>query len=84
MAARVTVIVPTFNRASLLGECLASILSQDCPDLDVVVADNASEDETLASSPAWVITGSPTYAESETSAGGRTSTRHWATFGPST
>jgi hypothetical protein len=45
---RVTVIIPTFNRAGYLGEALASAASQDFDDLVVVVADNASEDDTRA------------------------------------
>lgn len=44
--ARVTVIIPTFNRASYLEESIASAASQDCADAVVVVADNASEDGT--------------------------------------
>jgi glycosyltransferase involved in cell wall biosynthesis len=46
MTARVTVIVPTFNRSALLRESLASVLAQDQPELAVLVADNASEDDT--------------------------------------
>jgi len=44
--ARVTVIIPTFNRASYLEESITSAASQDCADVVVVVADNASEDGT--------------------------------------
>ena len=43
---RVTVIIPTFNRAAYLEEAIASAASQDCADAVVVVADNASEDGT--------------------------------------
>jgi glycosyltransferase involved in cell wall biosynthesis len=46
--ARVTVIIPTFNRATYLEEAIASAASQDCADAVVVVADNASEDDTRA------------------------------------
>jgi glycosyltransferase involved in cell wall biosynthesis len=46
--ARVTVIIPTFNRAAYLEEAIASATSQDCADALVVVADNASEDDTRA------------------------------------
>lgn len=45
---RVTVIIPTFNRAAYLEEAIASAASQDCADAVVIVADNASEDETRA------------------------------------
>ena len=44
--APVTVAIPTYNRALLLGEALASVLAQDYEPLDVVVVDNASTDET--------------------------------------
>jgi glycosyl transferase family 2 len=46
--ARVTVIIPTFNRAAYLEEAIASAASQDCAEAVVVVADNASEDDTGA------------------------------------
>ena len=44
----VSVIVAAMNTAALLPECLDSILSQDWPRLEVVVADDASTDETLS------------------------------------
>jgi glycosyltransferase involved in cell wall biosynthesis len=44
--ARVSIIVPTFNRVGYLGETIASILQQDYRDFDLVVADNASTDGT--------------------------------------
>jgi glycosyltransferase involved in cell wall biosynthesis len=44
--ARITVIVPTYNRSAYLGDALESVLSQDFGDVRLVVADNASEDET--------------------------------------
>ena len=43
---RVTVAIPTWNRARLLGSCLASVLAQTMPDFEVVVFDNASDDAT--------------------------------------
>jgi glycosyltransferase involved in cell wall biosynthesis len=46
--ARVSVIVPTFNRVGYLRETIASVLSQDRCDLELVVADNASTDATSA------------------------------------
>ncbi len=42
----VTVVVPTRNRARWLRSCLASVLAQTHPRLEVVVADNASTDDT--------------------------------------
>lgn len=42
----VTVAIPTFNRASLLRGCIAAALAQICDNFEVVVSDNASNDET--------------------------------------
>ena len=41
-------ILPTRNGGALLADCLGSILSQDDPDFEVVVSDNASDDRTPA------------------------------------
>jgi glycosyltransferase involved in cell wall biosynthesis len=46
--ARVSVVVPTFNRVGYLGETIASILQQDYGDFELVVADNASTDATAS------------------------------------
>src|SRR5690349_11612258 len=46
--ARVSVVVPTYNRVGYLGETIASILRQDYRDFELVVADNASTDGTAA------------------------------------
>jgi glycosyltransferase involved in cell wall biosynthesis len=43
---RVTVAIPTFNRARLLRETLTSVLSQSLRDFEVYVCDNASDDDT--------------------------------------
>jgi glycosyltransferase involved in cell wall biosynthesis len=40
----VTVAIPTFNRASLLKECVISALAQTYTDFEVLVSDNASTD----------------------------------------
>jgi len=42
----VSVIIPVYNEATHLRECLASLCSQDYPDYDVILVDNASTDET--------------------------------------
>lgn len=42
----VSVIVPTFNRAHYLGECLDSLLAQTVPLLEILVIDDGSEDAT--------------------------------------
>jgi len=43
---KVTVAIPTYNRAALLKVCLESVLAQDYPDFQVIVLDNASTDDT--------------------------------------
>lgn len=45
---RLSICVPTFNRASLLQHTLESCLAQDYPNLEIVVGDNASTDGTEA------------------------------------
>lgn len=44
--AKVTVAIPTYNRAELLKGCIESVLAQDFPDLQLLVLDNASSDDT--------------------------------------
>ncbi len=46
MTAQVSVLIPTYNRATLLNETLDSVLSQDV-DLEVIVFDNLSSDDTV-------------------------------------
>jgi glycosyltransferase involved in cell wall biosynthesis len=48
MSVTVSVIIPTFNRARLLGEAIDSCLRQDIAGLEVVVVDDASADATGA------------------------------------
>lgn len=43
---RVSIIIPTFNRANYLEDAISSALAQDYADLEVVVSDNASSDNT--------------------------------------
>lgn len=44
----VSVVVPTKNSASTLGDCLASIASQTYPDIEIIVVDNFSSDDTAS------------------------------------
>lgn len=46
--AKVTVAIPTYNRAQLLKVSIESVLAQNYPDFRVVVLDNASSDDTEA------------------------------------
>jgi len=40
----VSIVVPVFNRARYIADCIQSALGQDYPSLEVVVSDNASTD----------------------------------------
>jgi hypothetical protein len=43
-----TIAIPTYNRAEWLGGCIESLLRQSFPDFEIIVADNASSDDTSA------------------------------------
>jgi glycosyltransferase involved in cell wall biosynthesis len=43
-----SVIMPTYNRAGTVEKALVSILRQTCPDFEVIVVDDGSEDDTEA------------------------------------
>lgn len=45
---RLSVIVPTCNYGHFLGACLRSVLSQDVADLELLVVDDGSQDDTAA------------------------------------
>ncbi len=45
---RFSVLLPTRNGAAYLRDAIASVLDQSCPDMELVVSDNASDDETRA------------------------------------
>lgn len=45
-ALRISILIPTFNRSGLLAKAVESALAQTYPDLEVLVSDNASTDDT--------------------------------------
>src|SRR5437870_9918513 len=45
---KISVCVPTYNRAPLLRECLASLVRQTYRDIEIIVSDNCSTDDTPA------------------------------------
>ena len=42
----VSVIIPTYNRAQMVCDCVASVLATNYPELEVVVVDDCSPDDT--------------------------------------
>ena len=44
----VSIIIPTYNRASLIGETISSILAQTYPHWELIIVDDGSDDATAA------------------------------------
>ena len=42
----ISVIIPTYNRATMVCDCVASVLATNYPDLEVIVVDDCSPDDT--------------------------------------
>lgn len=42
----ISVIIPTYNRAQMVADCVASVLATNEPDLEVIVVDDCSPDDT--------------------------------------
>ena len=45
---RISVIIPTYNRAEMVARCVRSVLATDYPALEVIVVDDCSPDDTRA------------------------------------
>lgn len=45
---KISVIVPIYNLAPWLGRCVESILAQTCENLEVILVDDGSGDDSLA------------------------------------
>ena len=45
---RVSVVIPTYNRAGFVREAIASVLEQDYPDVELIVVDDGSCDDSAA------------------------------------
>jgi glycosyltransferase involved in cell wall biosynthesis len=50
----VSIGIPTYNRANLLGRAIESVLAQDYPNLELLICDNASTDNTRQVCEAYV------------------------------
>lgn len=46
MNRKISVIIPTYNRASMVGDAIDSVLKQDLEDLEIIVVDDGSKDDT--------------------------------------
>ena len=45
---QVSVIIPTYNRAKLIREAVASVIAQSWPDWELIIVDDGSTDDTIA------------------------------------
>lgn len=48
MTPRISIVIPAYNNARTLHETMTSVLDQDVTDMEVIVSDHASSDDTLA------------------------------------
>ncbi len=52
---RISVIVPLFNYAQFIGECLKSCLAQTMEDFEVIVVNDASTDNSFEEATKWMV-----------------------------
>ena len=50
MSQKVSILIPTYNSSQYIEECLYSVVKQDYDNLEIIVVDNESTDNTVATS----------------------------------
>ncbi len=50
---QVSIIIPVYNAGASIDACLASISSQDCGDIEIIVVDDGSTDDSAAGLKVW-------------------------------
>ena len=81
----ISVVIPAFNAARYLREAIASVLAQGWPELEVLVVDNASTDDTAviarsSGPPVQCLWSTPQGQPPTTNAGIRAATGDWLAF----
>jgi hypothetical protein len=52
---KLSIIIPTYNRAQVLPRAIKSILSQPIKDYEIIIVDDGSTDETWAGYFRWIL-----------------------------